>query len=239
MILLSPLHAQSFNDHLSFKLCAFHWEPWDQKAFESFSVSMPHHVSQAVPKRRAEFVAGRLLARVLLAEKGCQEEVRTVEGRRDPLWPKGYVGSITHSHHRAACMVLSEREAQSVGIDLEHWIDDETSARIGSMILDSTGEGEILRPFSASFSRRLTLAFSAKESLFKALYPLVQTYWEFLDLNLQALQGDSQRGRILACLGAPIFSEPQTFFVYYRVYEDWIITGLALEDVPQALIISQ
>ncbi len=230
MASISPFQTHFLTDHLSFKLCEFHWEPWDQFLYESLSSVTPPQVLQAVPKRRAEFMAGRLLAHALLRERGCQELVHTVEGQRDPLWPQGYVGSITHSQNRAACMVLSEREALGVGLDLEHWIADETSAHIGSMILDSGGEGEVLHPFSPSFSRQLTVAFSAKESLFKALYPFFQTYWEFRDVRFQALEGNSHRGRILASLGEPIFSECRTFWVYYRAYDDWVITGLALDD---------
>jgi enterobactin synthetase component D len=230
MVCLSPFQTHFLNDYLSFKLCEFHWDPWDQTIFDSLNSIMPFDVKQAVPKRRAEFVAGRLLAQALLRERGCYEEVRTIEGRRDPLWPDGYVGSITHSRNRAACMLFSEHESLGVGLDLEHWITDEVSADIGSMIFESQKEEDVLRSFSESFLRRLTLAFSAKESLFKALYPFVQTYWEFHDVKLKALEGDSHTGRILAYLSDPIFSIPQTFWVYYRAYDAWVITGLSVTD---------
>ncbi len=43
-------------------------------------------------------------------------------------------------------------------------------------------EAELCRRSAYNFNEALTLVFSAKESLFKALYPSVNRYFDFLDV---------------------------------------------------------
>ena len=55
-------------------------------------------VAKAVPKRVAQFTAGRVCARRALAQLGNTEPVPILMGEdRAPQWPAGYVGSISHT----------------------------------------------------------------------------------------------------------------------------------------------
>ena len=55
------------------------------------------HVARAVPKRVAEFAAGRTCARAALAEFGVREFTLRAATDRQPLWPERFIGSITHT----------------------------------------------------------------------------------------------------------------------------------------------
>src|ERR1700730_18709662 len=54
-------------------------------------------VARAVPKRIAEFAAGRACARAALAEFGVREFALRAAPDRQPLWPEGFIGSIAHT----------------------------------------------------------------------------------------------------------------------------------------------
>src|SRR3984893_9355145 len=55
------------------------------------------YVARAVPKRIAEFAAGRACARAALAEFGVREFALRAAPDRQPLWPEGFIGSIAHT----------------------------------------------------------------------------------------------------------------------------------------------
>ena len=64
-------------------------------------------VSRAVEKRRAEFAAGRSLARIALTEIG-HAPCAIAQADRAPVWPLGIVGSITHSNDYVAVCVVNQ-----------------------------------------------------------------------------------------------------------------------------------
>src|SRR5215469_3139377 len=55
------------------------------------------HVARAVPKRVGEFAAGRACARRALEQLGVPDFVLRVGPHREPIWPVGMAGSITHT----------------------------------------------------------------------------------------------------------------------------------------------
>lgn len=73
----------------------------------------------AVEKRRREYVGGRVCARLALKEL-CVAAGPILQGdSHEPLWPDGFVGSLTHCRGYVAALVTSTRWAVSVGIDAE------------------------------------------------------------------------------------------------------------------------
>lgn len=124
---------------------------------------LPADLAGAVPRRRAEFLAGRLCAMLALRAIGAPPEV----GRagRAPVWPAGATGSIAHAGGRA--IAVAARRPARLGVDCETLLTPRTAAEIGPLIL---AEPEWrLRPEAMEEARFLTLAFSAKEALYKAL----------------------------------------------------------------------
>ena len=127
-------------------------------------------IARAIPKRRAEFAAGRRAARAALVGIGQAPQAILVGEHRAPLWPRGMVGAITHDDGTALAAVLPDRAAAGLGIDLT--AATALPAKVDREILPHADE-QGLSPLDAR------TGFSAKESLFKALFPLVGAYFGF------------------------------------------------------------
>jgi enterobactin synthetase component D len=101
-------------------------------------------------------------------------------------------GSITHSSDVAIVALADCRESGLLGIDFETWLDHDAAQSVGISVLDC-GERSVLASGGWPSSRAWTLAFSAKESVFKALYPKVGFYFDFDQVGLHSV--DWQRRR--------------------------------------------
>ncbi len=133
--------------------------------------------ARAVAKRRAEFLAGRWAAREALRALG----IDAIPGKGDdglPLWPEQATGSITHGAERALSAVARRADVRSLGIDAERLM-RAASAELCSRICDGAELAALERALSLPRHHALTLAFSAKESLYKCLHPLIGKFMDF------------------------------------------------------------
>src|SRR6202047_4688051 len=76
-------------------------------------------VANAVEARRREFITARRCAREALAKLGYAPVPIRAGRKREPLWPAGLVGSITHTTGFRAAAVASRSVLASIGIDTE------------------------------------------------------------------------------------------------------------------------
>jgi enterobactin synthetase component D len=139
-------------------------------------------LSQAARKRRREFLAGRLCAHLALRQIGCQDPpqiTRRPDGQ--PVWPFRIRGSITHTEDIALALVAWRPEYEHVGVDIETVIE---RRRAESLWDDVLPEGAPESGPAWPREHLFTLAFSAKESLFKALYPEVGGFFGFAAVRL-------------------------------------------------------
>jgi enterobactin synthetase component D / holo-[acyl-carrier protein] synthase len=140
-------------------------------------------IANAVEKRRRDFRAGRACARLALADLGIHDAAIGSGPRREPLWPPGVVGSITHCPgYVAAAVTLGER-LTALGIDAEQR--GAAGADIESLVCTAAELDRYRRCGQACWR---TIVFSAKESLFKALYPLRHFELEFADVEVTLSQ---------------------------------------------------
>jgi len=132
-------------------------------------------------KRRAEFTMGRIYAHGALSRFGLESEpiLRNPE-TREPCWPDSVWGSITHSAGFAAVAVGLKKEIQGVGIDLESFSRSIDFNIRRHVCVDSELEWLESLPKKQA-NRALRIIFSAKESIFKCLYPVTKTYLTFKD----------------------------------------------------------
>ncbi|MCY1492310.1 hypothetical protein D9M68_261160 [compost metagenome] len=144
-------------------------------------------------KRQAEFLAGRLCAREALRLIGRQA-VPAVGEDRAPQWPAGIRGSITHSHGQAAAVAAAEHAWRGLGLDLERLLSRERAARLAGEILTPAELQRLAAQPEEQRAHLVTLTFSLKESLFKALYPLVlkRFYFEHAELLEWSAAGDAR-----------------------------------------------
>ena len=129
-------------------------------------------------KKRGEaataFVSGRRCIRAL--QKLGLPEVELPIGEFGPMWPKGLVGSISHSRELAAATIL--RDAVGVGIDIE------CQRRLKVDAVRRVATKEEYSRYSVVPDFDWTLLFSAKESVFKAFSPLARRYIGFQEVEL-------------------------------------------------------
>lgn len=162
---------------------------------EGRTVEMPQALLQAKPKRVAEYVAGRLCARAALQQLGWQH-TPGFGHQRQPLWPQGVWGSITHSNGMAVAVVS---EKVSIGLDLESILADNIAQEVGDTLMTRTEQ----QRFSSQLSPRLiTLIFSAKESFYKAAFPYVGRLFEFSAMDV--LEIDWLEGRLIYRINEPL-----------------------------------
>lgn len=174
--------------HTSFPFAdhTLHIVGFDPNSFHEHDLLwLPHHAQLTAGarkrKRKAEHLAGRIAAIHALREYG----IKTVPGigeQRQPLWPHGLFGSISHSATTALAVVSHH----PVGLDIEAIFSPQVAAELADSIIDNT-ERQILLHASLPFPLALTLAFSAKESLYKAFSAHLTHLPGFFSANVIAL----------------------------------------------------
>src|SRR5215467_7349307 len=127
-------------------------------------------IATAGPGRRAEFAAGRAVARAALAGLGAPAGPVLPGRAGQPQWPDGVVGSITHCAGYRACAVGLARDMAAIGIDAEPCL-----ALADGLLMAVAGDAERAWLTELSTAGQGTpwdrVLFSAKESVYKAWYP--------------------------------------------------------------------
>lgn len=134
---------------------------------------------RAVAKRRQDFQNGRLAAARCLAHLNLPRTPIRSGSDRAPIWPDGVIGSLTHSGGIALAAMGRCAEWSAIGLDLEH-LSGVRRLAIAERIADADE-----RSWIGQSRRRLMAVFSAKESIFKALYPAHQAWFGFEAVTLR------------------------------------------------------
>lgn len=186
-------------------------------------------VSTAIDSRQREFAAGRLLARRLLAElgvTGCSSLLSGAE--REPVWPEGIVGSITHKRAWAAVAVARTSVVRGVGCDLEE--DGPLGEPLWRRVL--TDEEQRWVSAQPDAGRLAKVMFSAKESFYKAQFALTRAWLGFLDVELTveppAEPGGVGRFRVTPQRVLPALGGSSPLSGRYLIREGHVATALTL-----------
>jgi 4'-phosphopantetheinyl transferase EntD len=127
--------------------------------------------------RRREFASGRECARRALAGLGLPAVPLPRGEKGAPAWPDGVVGSITHCAGYRACAVASAERMLTVGIDAEPH--EPLPPEVVEMIaLPTERKALAALPSGVHWDRVL---FSAKESIYKAWFPLARRWLGFTE----------------------------------------------------------
>ena len=147
--------------------------------FRRSSIEPPSSIQRSVAKRQAEFLAGRICARAALQQLEGVGFSPAIGEDRAPVWPGHITGSITHSTGRAAAIVAKKIHWRGLGMDLENLLNPERAERLAGEILTGPELQRMAAGRRDQLAMLVTLTFSVKESLFKALYPIVQQRFYF------------------------------------------------------------
>jgi enterobactin synthetase component D len=160
--------------------------------------ALPERLKRAAPRRVADFLAGRHCAASALGAAGF-DQMSTIGIAADgsPIWPAGFAGSITHSGGFATALIVPSTSYHSVGIDSEEVVSDDVAEAIRATVLTPNEIDNIVNGMSSGLdaSAIITLAFSAKESVYKCLRPFADDFFEFHDVRF--LDVDFAEGHLL------------------------------------------
>lgn len=174
-------------------------------------------IERAVPKRRSEFATVRHCARLALSSLGF-EPVPLVPGRSGaPAWPEGAVGSMTHCDGYRAAAIARQADASTVGIDAE------PHGPLPEGVLDLVSLPAERHRLARLVAARPTVhwdrvLFSAKESVYKAWFPLTHQWLGFEEADL-VLDPDGEK------FEAVLSKEGPAGTGLYRMRGRWKVAG--------------
>jgi 4'-phosphopantetheinyl transferase EntD len=140
-------------------------------------------VRNAVPGRRREFAAGRACARAALGRLGLHDASMPVGETREPRWPDGMIGSISHCRNRCIVAVARRGDWIGLGLDLERVepLEGTEISLVGSPAeLEAAGRSTGLPEAVAA-----KVLFSVKEAVYKACFPVLGERWDFFDVGVR------------------------------------------------------
>jgi 4'-phosphopantetheinyl transferase EntD len=145
-------------------------------------------MARATPARRHEFALGRCCAREALVLVGGARVGIPVGRFRDPVWPFGYVGSITHCHGFCAAAVARCVPANKSGAIRGVGLDSEPAVPLPEELAGVVCGAEECAWLADQRGDHMPwdrLFFCAKKSAHKCLFPTTHRFLEFRDIGVQ------------------------------------------------------
>ena len=141
----------------------------------------PNH--QFSPKRLTDFSTGRYCAIKALEQLGIKDAIIPIGKDREPIWPDGVVGSISHCDTLVGAIVAKKSKHISLGLDIEE------IGRVTPDLFDlvfTEKEKSYLSSFKGrKLEEQSTLIFSMKEAFYKMQFPLTKTFLDFKDVEIE------------------------------------------------------
>ncbi|MEH7827751.1 4'-phosphopantetheinyl transferase family protein [Gemmobacter denitrificans] len=185
---------------------------------------LPPSLLGAHPRRQADYLAGRAVARHALAGFG-HTGAPPMGPDKLPVWPGGLIGSISHARGHMACLVLPDTGV-CPGLDIEAVASGSALEAILSHCLTDAERAALPAP---DMTRHATRLFSAKEALFKALHPSVGRYFGFDAAEL--VPGNRLALRLTGDL-TPHLRAGTVFTLHSANGPDWVMTWLVAPRFP-------
>ena len=178
--------------------------------------SEPTHRGDPYMRRRKalQHTAGRAAASLALQQLGSATGEIAPGAQGEPIWPAGVTGSISHCWPWSIA-VAAWSNGFTIGIDLER-VDRLHDFEITGLVCR---EGELPWVMAGENPHeRLVLLFSAKEAIYKALFPVYRQYIDFQQVELShAGTVDAFTGYVELSIGGASSRQP--------VVARWAIDG--------------
>ncbi len=186
----------------------------------------------ATPARRTEFATGRALARRCLITLGQPPQKIERGPDRAPIWPEGFTGSISHTSGLTIAVVWAPPDVKGAGIG----IDAEQMGLVDQTVFDTVftpHERELLSRCNTQGRDLLATAlFSAKESIFKAQYPLTKRFIDYHEIEIMpenALDQTAVQMQLRLQHSLPEL-EPYVFHVFFASYDQFVVSGAIISQ---------
>lgn len=210
--------------------------PSSLPSFASLAVSQPsepvpavapgeeHLLTDAmVPARKEAFARGRAAAHAALRKLGLDHGPVLAGPGREPIWPSGASGSISHAAGFGIALVAPKVHTDGVGVDLEQ-------LRHAPELWDQVPRAEertwLERLEPGDREAGVLALFSAKESVFKAFFPRTGSFFGFEMASLTP-ESSGFTGRLADGLDEDYPSQ-RSFTITCQWSGDIVLTSLLL-----------
>ncbi len=139
-------------------------------------------VAKAVPSRVRDFSLGRRCARAAMADLGAEPAAILRGPDREPRWPAGLVGSITHTAGYVGAAVAKRSDRLAIGIDAEP--NEPLEAGVVDRIARPEERDRLDGETGSSISVE-RLLFCAKEAIYKVWFPVAGCWLGYHDASVE------------------------------------------------------
>ena len=214
-----------FPDHISFCLLPIH-----STSNQKLHPAEENYFSQlSSVSRKEHYRSGRICAGEVLSKLGTRgQPVLRDPQTREPLWPEGISGAITHSGNWAAAAAGKTSDVSGIGIDLED-LERQVDSRISRHVCIPEEQKWLQECGEDFLEQNLKIIFSAKESIFKAFFPYTRTYLHFHDARILMEQTFFQNSKNNSLSVKEKNSKPAKFEFEYLMLNEKVIrqTGIS------------
>lgn len=215
-----------FPDHISFCLLPIH-----STSNQKLHPAEENYFSQlSSVSRKEHYRSGRICAGEVLSKLGTigQPVLRDPQ-TREPLWPEGISGAITHSGNWAAAAAGKTSDVLGIGIDLED-LERQVDSRISRHVCIPEEQKWLQECGEECLEQNLKIIFSAKESIFKAFFPYTRTYLHFHDARILMEQTFFQNSKSDSLSVKEKNSKPEKFEFVYLMLNDKVISQTGISE---------
>lgn len=191
--------------------------------------TLPARLLGAVRDRQLSHAGGRYCAELGLRSLTGADIAIPAGPAGEPLWPTGVSGSITHAGGGAWAAVGRVEAVGTMGIDTEVVVD---VPGLNDILAECVTPEERARWFSSTASEAAlaglaTALFSAKESVFKAIYPAVGRFVDFTEFEMTACCKQRRWLRLRPTLASPLSGHIGEVTVHVHHDGDRVHTAVA------------
>ena len=215
-----------FPDHISFCLLPIH-----STSNQKLHPAEENYFSQlSSVSRKEHYRSGRICAGEVLSKLGTRgHPVLRDPQTREPLWPEGISGAITHSGNWAAAAAGKTSDVLGIGIDLED-LERQVDSRISRHVCIPEEQKWLQECGEDFLEQNLKIIFSAKESIFKAFFPYTRTYLHFHDARILMEQTLFQKSKSDSLTKKEKSSKPEKFEFVYLLLNDKVISQTGISE---------
>lgn len=145
--------------------------------------------ARSIPSRHSERLrasgAARLAARRLLREAGLGDRAVPRGASGEPIWPAGWTGSLAHDETMALAALGRIEDVRSLGVDVEPR--EPLPEELLALVVGS--QDRLPSPAGPESAR---LVFSAKEAVYKAVFPLDRRILDYEDIAVNFVAGKAR-----------------------------------------------
>ena len=215
-----------FPDHISFCLLPIH-----STSNQKLHPAEENYFSQlSSVSRKEHYRSGRICAGEVLSKLGTlgQPVLRDPQ-TREPLWPEGISGAITHSGNWSAAAAGKTSDVSGIGIDLED-LERQVDSRISRHVCIPEEQKWLQECGEDFLEKNLKIIFSAKESIFKAFFPYTRTYLHFHDARILMEQTLFQKSKPDSLSEKEKISNPAKFEFEYLMLNEKVISQTGISE---------